>query len=279
MPEPVKTEKKEPEVKIIPSETPQEKEKVTIDAETGKPLETPAPAPASVSPDDFKKALNTFGYELRKQRQEFEQALQRIAPAYRPAPAVEKVEPQPDFDPEMDVVAKTNYQKAIKMMAAKEAETIAEKKIKSFMEARDKEQQVNFQNQQIVNQRERSIAWALERTPSLNDETSDEYKSYRATFDKMLTEDPSLKFNPLAARVVWHEWKTGTVKETPAQNQEAERLKRVVAGAVPQGRQTSGKKTYQLTQDELEFCEINKLSPARYAERKEANFKEGVVAK
>lgn len=278
MPEPVKTEKKDPEVKVIPSDVTPEPEKITIDAGTGQPVVPSTPATASVSPEEFKKTLNAFGYEMRQQRKDFQEALQRLAPQYRPAPVAEPQKKEEDFDPALDAVAKENWQKGVGLVVDKRAEAIAEKKFKAMMEERDKLQQINYRQQQTTNQLARETAWTLEKTPSLQDETSEEFKGYYATYSKMLSEDPTLKDNPRGPRLVWYEWKAANPEKTAAVNAEAERLKRVAAGQGAPSRQTLGAKTYQLTQEEIDFCKNNKLSPARYAVTKEANLKEGVTA-
>lgn len=282
MPQPVKTEKEEPEVKVLPSETTQEKEKVTIDAGTGKPVEPPVSVPTSVSPDEFRKIQARMEFQARQNEQlqrKLDETLQRLQ-IYQPASQkAEKPQQDDEFDPALDAIAKENWQKGVAALADKRAEAIAEKKFKALMEQHEKDRQESFTRQQSINQLEREKAWVIERTPSLNDETSEEFKGYYATYNKMLSEDPSLLNNPRAPRLVWHEWKMSESETKPAANAEAERLKRIAAGSLPQGRPGSSKpKTYQLTQEEIDFCNSNKLSPARYAQMKEANFKEGVTA-
>ena len=94
----------------------------------------------------------------------------------------------------------------------------------------------------------------------------------------MVSEDPTLLQNPRAPRLVYHEWKASNVPEPVQTDPEKERLKRVAGGVSPQGRTTSKPNTIKLTQEEVDFCTKNEISPAMYAKMKETNFKEGVTA-
>lgn len=283
MPQPVKAETKEPEVRIIPSETPQEPEKIQIDATTGEPIQASAPVTPSVSPDELKKFQARMEYQSRQNERiqaQLNEALQRLNQPTQPARPAEKPESPDDFDPELDAIAKNNYQRYTKIQAQRVAEEVSEKKFKSMMDDYNKQQQQVQQKQRTASDLEREKNWVVQRTPALADETSEEFRGYYTTYNRMLADNPSLVTNPLAPRLIWYEWQAsnGEKVTAPAQTESA-RQARVAAAATPQGRSVSTqKKTYQLTPDEIQLCKDNKLSPARYAQMKEANFKEGVTA-
>jgi hypothetical protein len=162
-----------------------------------------------------------------------------------------------------------------------DAEKKAEEKIKSFFEAQEKKQQEQVRQQMTTNILEREKQWVLEQEPSLNDESSEQFRGFYATYNRLIQEDPTLLQNPRAPRLVYREWKADSKPVTAAvesADPERERLKRVAGGVAPQGRPASNPKTIKLTQDEVDFCQSKGISPAVYASMKDANFKEGVSA-
>lgn len=264
----------EEKIEIIPSEKPQQREEiVNLDAETGKPIEeTPSPTHPSYSQEDVRKMEARWQYELRRQRQEMEAKFESLR---QPAAPAEKLAKTEDFDPDLHEIAQVNYQKAIKI----QAERVADQRFKALMAQKEQEDQAVRQAQIASAQLEKSKAWVLERTPSLNDEGSEDFKGFYTTYNRMIAEDPTLVRNPYAPRLVWNEWNEGAKSHSVTANLEAERLKRVAAGQSPQGKHTSpGKKTIQLTQEEIDLCNKSGLSPAQYAKMKDANLKEGVSA-
>lgn len=270
---PVKAEKKDDPIEIIKSEpTTKIGEEIEIDATTGKPVETTVSVP-SISPDEIKKMQARIEYQARqneKMMREMQETMQRFN---KPVPA-EKPVVSEDFDQDLDAIARTNYQKAIKI----QAERVAESKFNSLMEEREKKQAEQFKTESRARQLEMSKARVLKDYPSLSDETSDEYKVYLATFNQLYNEDPDLKTNSRAPEIVMYEMeKRMKAAQTPEQK-ENERLRRVAGGAAPQGKAVSTQKTIKLTQSELDMCKSKGISPATYAQMKEANFKEGVTA-
>lgn len=280
-------ENADPVVEVIPGQTPQQREEkeIEVDAKTGEPVQPAAPTPASFSQDEVKKLTSRMEFQARqneKLTRELQQAM-GLLQQNRPAPVqAEKPTHDDEFDPELDAIAKTDYQKALRITARKEAEKIAEKMFETKWQSREKEQRENNARQNTVMQLERSKSWVLERTPSLDDEMSDEFKSFATVRNKMLIEDPTLVSNPQAPKIIWYEWqefmKPKENQQTTAQQLEAERRQRVAGTGSPQGRAISGGKTIKLTQEELDICKRSKISPAAYAEAKDANLKEGITA-
>jgi hypothetical protein len=281
-------ENAEPAVEIIPGQTPQPREvkEIEIDAKTGEPVKAEPQTSPSLSQDEVKKLTSRMEFQAR-QNERLTRELQNamgLLQQNRPAP-VQAEKPgttDDEFDPELDAIAKTDYQRALRITARKEAEKIAEKQFKVMWEKRETEQRETNARQNTMLQLEREKSWVLERTPSLDDETSDEFKTYAQVRNKMLIEDPTLVSNPRAPRLIWYEWqesmKPKENQRNSAESQEAERRQRVAGTASPQGRAMSGNKTIKLTQEQLDFCKRNKISPAAYAEANQANLKEGISA-
>lgn len=264
-----KPENPDPKVEIIPSEKPQQiSEEVVLDANTGKLVE--APAAPSISTEEIRKLQATVAYQAR-QNERIQRELQEAMHTIRNRPAEAPAEKPQEVD-EIDRVAQTDWKRGVSMLAEREAE----KKFKALMDQEKTRNEQEFAKQRTISQLEREKAWVLERTPSLSDENSEEFRGYYNTYNQMLQEDPSLAANPRAPRLIYYEWKDR--QKVDPDPKEIERLKRVAGGQVPQARGTSGSKTIRLTEDELELCKKKGISPAVYAQMKEANYKEGVTA-
>jgi len=282
---PGKPETKETPVEVIPAE-PQKKPDtiVELDATTGKPVETATRA-ETVSPEEFKKLTARMEFQARQFEKSQREWSERLAQLSTPQPTKSPVE-KPEADgygfnkEELTQLGQSDWTKPVKMMAEKIAEKKAEEKFKALMAEHQKQQQEQFNQQSYLQTLEKQKAWVAAKDPSLMDETSESFKGYWATWNKMLAEDQSLMKNPYAPKLVYNEWKDSSeVKDTVEKpDPEKERLKRVAAGVSPQGRPSSNPKTIKLTQDEVDFCKAKGISPAMYASMKEANFKEGVSA-
>lgn len=281
-----KPENADPVVEVIPGQTQQrEPKEIEIDAKTGEAVVPAAPVQPSVSQDEFKKLNARMEFQARQNERltnQLRDAVNSLNQRPAPSPAEKSDDPADAFDPELDAIAKVDYQKALRMTARKEAEAIARKEFKSLMDSREKEQRENNANQNKMMQLEREKNWVLERTPSLDDESSEEFKGYAQVRNKMLIEDPTLVSNPRAPRLIWYEWqeflKPRETQQKTAESQEAERRQRVAGSGSPAGRSIQGSKTIKLTADELDLCKRKKISPAVYAQMKDANFREGVSA-
>lgn len=276
MPKPPEKSETKPDVEIIPSEKPQQtaSAEVILDAATGKPVvEAPVPAAPSLSAEDLRKMEARLEFQRRQDRKEFLDTLAKMQAPARPAEKTDQ--PSDEYDPNLDAIAQADWKKGVSVVAQKIAEKIADQRIKAALDEDRKKQAEDFSRNQSSTILEREKQWVLSQTPSLNDETSEEFKGYYATYNQMLSEDPTLIANPRAPRLVYREWKA---TDNPATNAEAERLKRVSAGASVQSRSISQPKTIKLTQEDLDFCERKGISPATYAKMKDANLKEGVSA-
>jgi hypothetical protein len=274
---------KEPPVEVIPTETkqPQPAAEVELDT-TGKPVSRSQDT--SVSAEEFKKMQARLEYQSRQFERAQRELVEKMEELRRPAPVINPTE-KPENDDlyglnkeYLNQIGQSDWTQPVKLMAEKIAEKKAEEKFKALMAEQEKiqiERQRQLTNAQIL---ERERNWVLEQEPSLNDETSDQFRGLYATYNRMIQEDPSLVQNPRAPRLVYYEWKAETKKGEVAPDPEKERLKRVAAGVSPQGRSSSPQKTIRLTQDEVDFCKEKGISPAVYAQMKEANFKEGVSA-
>lgn len=259
---------------------------VELDATTGKPVEITKSAEPSISPDELKKMQARIEYQARqleRQQREFEERVRQSNQKFsQPAQQIAEkpIERDSEFDEELHQIAQVNYQKAIRIQAQREAEKIAEKKFKQLLEERDRQTQA--QNEQIHRTRslEQSKARVLEEYPSLNDETSDEFKTYYQVYNEELARDPYLAQNPNAPELIMFkmERRLKAKPANPALQAEQERLLRVQSVSSPQGRPVHSQKTIQLTQKEIDFCTSKGISPQTFAQMKDANLKEGVSA-
>lgn len=258
-------------------------EVVELDASTGKPVEITKSSEPSVSPEELKKIQARIEYQARQieraQRDFDERVRQFNQQAVKPAQAEKPVERDGDFDEELHQIAQVNYQKAIRIQAQREAEKIAEQKFKQLMEERDRQVKVQNEQMSIANALEQSKNKVLSKYPSLNDETSDEFRSYYQVYSEELSRDPYLVRNPRGPELVMREWEDRkSSAKNPAADLERERLERIQATSSPQGRPATSKKTIKLTQDEIDMCNKRGISPQTYAQVKEMNLKEGVSA-
>lgn len=286
---PAKAEKLQEEVEILPSETetPQPATEVELDVSTGKPVESRSAEP-SVSAEEFRKLQARYEYQARqfeRSQREMQEQLTKLRNV--PQPVISPTEkPSVEEDvyglskEELTQLGQSDWTKPVKMMAERIAEKKAEEKFKALMAEQEKQRKELERQQTSSNILEREKAWVLEKAPSLNDESSEDFRGFYATYNRMIQEDPTLLQNPRAPRLVYWEWKNDSSKETATQSvdPEKERLKRIAGGISPQGRPSASQKTIKLTQDEVDFCKEKGISPAVYASMKEANFKEGVTA-
>jgi hypothetical protein len=152
--------------------------------------------------------------------------------------------------------------------------------VKEILAEQEKERNERARQQTEMSILEREKNWVIEQEPSLNDESSEQFRGFYATYNRLVQEDPTLLKNPRAPRLVYREWKAEAKAEgRPEGNDpEKERLKRVAGGVSPQGRPVSSPNTIKLTQKEVDFCKEKGISPAVYASMKDANLKEGVTA-
>lgn len=289
-PQPTKVEKKnEPEVEIETPENviPQPSAEVELDATTGKPLEALKPAESSVSAEELKKAQARYEYQARqleRSQRELQEELARLRAV--PQPVRNPTENKSEDDvyglnkDELNQLGQSDWTKPVRMMAEKIADKRFDERIKTYEAEREKQNQERVRQQMSTNILEREKQWVLEQNPSLNDESSEDFRGFYGTYNRMLQEDPSLLQNPRAPRLVYREWKAeAKAQDRPgAIDPEKERLKRVAGGVSPQGRSGSSQKTIKLTQEEVDLCKEKGFSPAVYASIKEANLKEGVTA-
>lgn len=280
MEKPVKTEKLEPEVKILaPEQAPQREEQIVLDSDSGKPVETPTQTQPAISQAEFEKMQRRMEYQARQYERSMrdmqatiEGLKQNIQPVRQTeTPKVSEYE----FPSDLNERAQNRWQDGVVPIAETVAEKIAEKKIRAILEEREKKQ---YEAQTLLNrasQIEASKNRVLKKHPELNDESSDKFQEYV----QVLNENPDLRDNPRGPELLMYEMEERLRSKTSPNTQEAERLKRVAAGTAPVGRTSAGgKKTFTLTQEEIDMCERAGLSPKAYAQAKEANLKEGVSA-
>lgn len=285
---PGKPENEEP-VEIIDGEvkTPQPAIEVEVDASTGKPVTAQKPSEPSISAEEFRKMQARYEYQARqfeKTQRDMQEELSKLRSV--PKPEIQSEKPVDGSvyglsKEELNQLGANDWTKPVQMMAEKIAEKKAEEKFRSMMaeEKKAREEEKRVQNTQSMLEREKT--WVLEKEPSLNDETSEEFSGFYKTYNRMIQEDPTLIQNPRAPRIVYYEWKnefkkSDSVVETT--DPEKERLRRVAGGQVPSGRPVTKSGTIRLTQEELDFCNNKGISPAVYAKMKQSNFKEGVTA-
>lgn len=287
---PSKDEKNESPVEIIAGEVkqPNPVKEVELDAQTGKPVEHVRPAEPSVSAEEFRKMQARYEYQARqfeRSQRELQEQLSQLRNVPQPVIHTEKPSEEDVYGlskDDLNQMGQQDWTKPVKLMAEKIAEKKAEEKIKTFFAEQERLRQEQIRQQITTNILEKERQWVLEQEPSLNDESSEQFRGFYATYNRMIQEDPMLVQNPRAPRLVYREWKADAQKSvsTPTEfaDPEKERLKRIAAGVSPQGRPVSSAKTIKLTQEEVDFCSSKGISPAVYASMKDANFKEGVSA-
>jgi len=287
LPKPSQDEKNEPPVEILADEPkqPQPVADVEVDAGTGNVIPS-KPAEPSVSPEEFKKMQARYEYQARqfeRSQRELQARIDQMSSVPQPARPAEKPSEKDvyGFDKdELNQLGQNDWTKPVQMMSEKIAAKIASEKIKEFFEEQKKQQAEQFRQQTTSTILEREKNWVIEQEPSLNDESSEEFRGFYATYNRLIKEDPTLLQNPRAPRLVYREWKAEAKAEgrPEANDPEKERLKRVAGGVSPQGRPTSTPKSIRLTQAEVDMCKDKGISPAVYAQMKDANLKEGVTA-
>lgn len=286
MPKPAQAEKNETPVEILAEEkvTPQPSPVIEVDAGTGQPV-SQKPSEPTVSAEEFRKMQARYEYQARqfeRSQREMQEKLEAMRQAPKPVVHAEKPSEGDVYGyskEELNALGEKDWTKPVQMMAERIAERKAEEFIKKHLAEQEKVQSERIRQQTTLNTLEREKQWVLEQEPSLNDETSDEFRGFYATYNRLVQEDPTLLQNPRAPRLVYREWKAeaGSTGRKDSNDPEKERLKRVAAGVAPQGRPSSPK-TIKLTQDEVDFCKNKGISPAVYASMKDANLKEGVSA-
>jgi len=289
LPTPGKPEKNEVPVEIIPAETKQPQPAQEVELDQAGSVLPPKPAEPSVSAEDFRKMQARYEYQARqfeRSQRELQEQIHSLRSVPQPVIHTEKPAENDVYGlnkDELNQLGQNDWTKPVQMMSEKIAAKIASEKIKEFFEEREKKQAEQLRQQTSMSTLEREKQWVIEQEPSLNDETSEQFRGFYATYNRLIQEDPTLLQNPRAPRLVYREWKAeAKVPETAAGVQpvdpEKERLKRVAGGVAPQGRPVTTAKTIRLTQDEVDFCQNKGISPAVYASMKDANFKEGVTA-
>jgi hypothetical protein len=181
---------------------------------------------------------------------------------------------------ELNQIGQADWTKPVQMMIEKGAEKKAREIVKEILAEQEKQRTEQYRQQTEMSILEREKNWVIEQEPSLNDESSEQFRGFYATYNRLVQEDPTLLKNPRAPRLVYREWKAEAKAEgrPEANDPEKERLKRVAGGVSPQGRPVSSPNTIKLTQKEVDFCKEKGISPAVYASMKDANLKEGVTA-
>lgn len=280
-----RVEKNEPPVEIIPVEKqPQPAPEVELDG-AGQ-IVPPKPAEPSVSAEDFRKMQARYEYQARqfeRSQREMQERMDRLASVPQPVIHTEKPAENDVYGlnkDELNQLGQNDWTKPVQMMSEKIAEKIAEKKIKEFFEEQKRTQAEQLRQQNTMTILERKKQWVLEQEPSLNDETSEQFRGFYGTYNQLIQEDPTLIQNPYAPEIVYRRWKAEAKapERQDAIDPEKERLKRVAGGVVPQGRPVTSEKPIKLTQDEVDLCKKKGISLAVYASMKDANFKEGVTA-
>ena len=287
LPKPGKPETSEPPVEVVAGEnvTPQPAVEVELDASTGKPV-APRSAEPSVSAEEFRKLQARMEYQARQFERSQREWDTRLSQMQIPQPVKSPTEKPSEDDvyglnkDELNQLGQTDWTKPVRMMAEKIADKRFDERIKTYEAEREKQNQERIKQQTSTNMLEKNKQWVLEQEPSLNDESSEQFRGFYATYNRLIQEDPSLLQNPYAPKVVYREWKADSSQDTakPVLDPEKERLKRVAGGVAPQGRPTATHKTIKLTQEEVDLCKEKGFSPAVYASIKEANLKEGVSA-
>jgi len=273
---------------ILDEKQPQPTPEVELDATTGQPVEAPKAAEPSVSVEEFRKLQARMEYRERqaeRRERELQTQLSQIRNVPQPVIHTEKTGEDDIYGlnrDELNQIGQQDWTKPVRMMIEKGSEKKAREIVKEILAEQEKANQERYRQQTTNTLLEREKQWVIEQEPSLNDESSDQFRGFYQTYNRLIQEDPTLLQNPRAPRLVYREWKSEAPNKVPAMvepmDPEKERLKRVSGGVAPQGRPSTSSKTIKLTQDEVDFCKDKGISPAVYASMKDANFKEGVTA-
>jgi len=285
-PKPEQSEKNEPQVEILPVETKQPQPATEVELDGTGAVIPPKPAEPSVSAEEFRKMQARYEYQARqfeRSQRELQERLDRIASVSQPAVHAEKPVDNDIYGlnkDELNQIGQQDWTKPVQMMIEKGAEKKAREIVKEILEEQRKAEAERIRQLNTTTLLERKKQWVLEQEPSLNDETSEQFRGFYGIYNQLIQEDPTLIQNPYAPEIVYRRWKAeAKAPERPdANDPEKERLIRVAGGVAPQGRPVTSAKSIKLTQEEVDRCNAKGIPLAVYAQMKDANFKEGVTA-
>lgn len=226
-----------------------------------------------ISAEELAKLHRRMEFQARaferstKQVSELASQIQSMREATTQAERQTIIKDQPGLDPEIQSLAERDWQKAVKVLATKEAEALIEQKLK---ERELKQSQIEAQrsNQQAqVTEWERSKQKVTQRYPSLLDDGSDEANLFREVYN----EDQSLYRNIHGPEIAMYrmEEKLRASGKTPASvrsivDRETSRIARAQGSAIV-GRPASNGKQIRLTVEQVKFCQDHHLSQESYA--------------
>lgn len=267
--DPVRQEKKEPEVEVLPSEE-HKKAEVEIDL---------SPKPG----EDIEKLRNQLFYEMRKensnqekrilerQRQMLDEYFSRLPQTT--GQQVSQTPQQGSAQDEIEELAQKDWKAAVRKLAEEEAREIIKKRESEFREEQTK--------QAMIRQEERSRQKVLAAYPNILDEGSHEFKAYMDIFNEELREDPYFVNNPRKHEIILPQLRERLkAPEDAIERSEIERLKRVAAGAQTPSRPAQTQNKIVLSQEEIDMCKKSGIPVEVYARTKKigpSGFKEGMV--
>ena len=268
--DPLKPEKKEPEVKVE-IQQPEPEKQIVINPEPVKQ------EPRVVTFEDFDKLNKRMEYQTRLIEKTFRQTPQYVAPQ-QPIQQPQIIsKSDPEFDSEVDNIAQTNYQKAINMLSYRQGKKAAEEYFKELVEKNQVEIQ-RLESEKILNASKSKV---LKEEPDIMDETSEKARIYM----EVMNEDPDILRNPRGPELAMYRMRErlGITKQPAIKqqvDQEVARRTRIGAGSLPQGRPADSDNRIVLTPDEQIFCDERGIPYDRYNRMRklgEKGFKEGVT--
>lgn len=222
---------------------------------------------------EFTKYRNRMEYQFRqyeKTTRELSEATRRMN-EFMAKQATQREEVEQEPEDEIDRIAQKDWKKGVSLV------------MENVLKEREARQLAAAEQTRKQQQLEESKRKVLEQFPQLNDEHSDEARTYL----EVLNEDQSLLTDPRGPEIAMYRMKERFQREgrilpheKPIIEREVMRQTRTQATSVPVGRAAQNEQTkIVVTQSEKELCEANGIPLDKYVQMRNMDsqkFKEGV---
>jgi len=260
---------KDPQV-IVEKQEPQKTVEIPLDG--SKEVRKPEPQDFSLSFEELKRMESRIGYQARQLEKRMKDMEALANQSLKP----QAQEQKPTDD--LDEIANQDWKKAVKILGKEAAkEYFAELQQQNTVEATRRESELEL---------EKSRKLVLSRYPNIENESTEEYKTYV----EVVNEDPQLLRNPRGPEIAMYrmEQKLMANGKVPAAvknyvepkiDEEVNRRARVGAVSATPKAPVRNDNVIVLTQDEKEFCETRGIPFGKYAEMRKISkegYREGV---
>lgn len=225
----------------------------------------------SLSFEELKKIESRIGYQARQ----LEKRMKEMEALANQSSKPQKTEGEVQ---DLDEIANTDWKKAVKILGKEAAkEYLAELQQANTVEATRRSAELEL---------EKSKKLVLSRYPNIENESTDEYKTYV----EVVNEDPSILQNPRGPEIAMYRMEqklmaTGRMPQAvknyvePKIDEEVSRRARVGAVSATPKAPVRNENVIVLTQDEKEFCETRGIAFSDFAKMRKntkEQFREGV---